>query len=58
MILGPDDPRAITGEAFEEAKRNTELWNTMLGFKPPSGADKARYERELQEVLDMIGYKP
>ena len=56
MILGPDDPRAITGKDYDEARRNTALWNTMLGFKPPSKAEQARYERELQAILDVIGY--
>ena len=57
MILGPDDPRAITGEAFEEAKRNTELWNHFLGIKPPTEAEKARYQRDLADILDIIGWE-
>jgi hypothetical protein len=55
--LGPNDPRAITGKALEEARKNTEKWNEMLGIKPMTAKQKARYEQELEQVLDIIGWK-
>jgi hypothetical protein len=55
-VLGPNDPRAITGKAREEAQANTERWNALLGIKPMTKAEKARYEAELEQVLDLIGW--
>ena len=57
MILGPDDPRAITGTELEEARRNTELWNCLLGIAPPTEAEKVQYGRDIQDILDMIGWE-
>ena len=57
-MLGPDDPRAVTGKDLEEARRNTELWRHFLGIKPPTEAEKARYDRDIQDILDIIGWEP
>lgn len=51
MILGPNDPRAITGEAIA----NTEKWAEVLGIKPMSEKEKAE-KRELEDaILGLIG---
>ena len=55
MILGPDDPRAITDpDELAEARRHTEVWRDFLGIEPPTAAQQRRYERDLQAVLDLI----
>jgi hypothetical protein len=55
--LGPDDPRAITGKAREEAQANTERWNALLGIKPMTKAERKRYEDDLADILNIIGYE-
>jgi hypothetical protein len=56
MILGPDDPRAITDpDELEAARKNTDKWHDILGIKPMTKAQKAKYERDLKAVLDLIG---
>lgn len=57
MILGPNDPRAITGKKLEEARANTEKWNDFLGIKPMTAAEKKK-KREMEEaILDLIGWE-
>ena len=55
-VLGKGDPRALKGEALEEARRNTDKWHDLLGIAPQTPAQKAAYERDLAAVLDIIGY--
>lgn len=56
MILGPDDPRAITGKDREAAIANTEKWNEFLGIKPLTPRQRARKEKLLNKVLTDIGH--
>ncbi|HEY7033112.1 MAG TPA: hypothetical protein VH482_17365 [Thermomicrobiales bacterium] len=56
-VLRPKDPRAITDpDELEAARKNTEKWRDRLGLPRPSAAEKARYERDLTAILDLIGY--
>ena len=53
-VLGPNDPRAITGKALEDARANTDKWHDILGIKRMTPAQKAKYEKELGEILAFI----
>ena len=58
MIFGPDDPRAITGKAREEAEAYTEEFNEkVLGLKPLTAKQKASKDALLDSILDAIGYE-
>jgi hypothetical protein len=54
MILGPDDPRAVTGAELEAARKNTERWNELLGIAPMTKTQRERYEADLNAVLDFL----
>jgi len=56
-VLGPNDPRAITGKDWEDARANTEKWSEFLGIPPMTAKQKKEYEDRLTAVLDLIGYK-
>lgn len=57
MILGPDDPRAITGKAREDAEAYTERFNELvLGIKPLTKRQKADRQRKLDDILRAIDY--
>ena len=57
MILGPDDPRAITGKAREDAEAYTEWFNEqVLGMKPRTRRQKADMKARLERVLREIDY--
>lgn len=55
MILGPDDPRAITGEEREAAIANTEKWGEVLGIKPMSKKERAEKEELEDAILKFLG---
>ena len=57
MILGPDDPRAITGAERDAALANTERWNDILGIPRMSKAQQKQYDRDLNAILDLIGWE-
>lgn len=57
MILGPNDPRAVTGAERDAARSNTERWNELLGIAPMTKAQQERYEADLDAVLNLIGYE-
>jgi hypothetical protein len=57
MILGPNDPRAITDAQRAAAIAPTAEWAKVLGIKPMTKAQKARYENQLDAVLDLIGWE-
>jgi hypothetical protein len=54
MILGPNDPRAITGKELEEARKNTEKWNDILGIKPLTKKQQAAKDAKLKAILKII----
>jgi hypothetical protein len=54
MILGPNDPRAITGKELEEARKNTEKWNDSLGIKPLTKKQQAAKDAKLKAILKII----
>ncbi|MET0441322.1 MAG: hypothetical protein ABW071_04990 [Casimicrobiaceae bacterium] len=57
MILGPDDPRAITGKELEEARAYTERFNRdVLGLKPLTPKQQADKDKLLDSILDAIGW--
>lgn len=57
MILGPDDPRAITGKKLDEARRYTERFNRdVLGLAPLTPKQKADKAMLLDSILDAIGW--
>jgi hypothetical protein len=54
-VLGPNDPRALTGKALEEAREYTEAFNRdVLGFKPRSKKAKAADKKKLDAILKLI----
>lgn len=56
--IGPDDPRAITGDELEEARAYTERFNeVVLGLKPRSAKAKARDKAKLDAILRGIGWE-
>ena len=59
MILGPDDPRALTaGPELEEARVYTERFNLeVLGLKPLTAAEKADNQAQLDAILRLIDEK-
>ena len=58
MILGPDDPRAITGKAREAAQAYTAAFNEhVLGLKPLTPAEEARKQKQLDTILKAIGWE-
>ena len=56
MILGPNDPRAVTGADLEAARRNTKRWEVFFGFPPQTAAEAAETEARLDAILDLIDY--
>lgn len=58
MILGPDDPRAITDpDELAEARANTERFNRqVLGIEPLTPAQQRRKDRKLAKILRDIGW--
>jgi hypothetical protein len=57
MILGPNDPRAVTGADLEIARKYTERFNRdVLGLDPLTPEQLAEKDALLDAVLDLIGY--
>ena len=57
MILGPDDPRAITGKELEDARAYTERFNReVFGMKPMTAKQKADKRKLEEAILRTIGW--
>ena len=59
MILGPNDPNAITGEELDEARAytHTERFNEeVLGLRPLTKRQREAKDRKLAKVLADIGW--
>jgi hypothetical protein len=57
MILGPDDPRAITGKELDDARAYTEWFNReVLGMKPMTAKEKKAKAKLEADILDAIGW--
>jgi hypothetical protein len=59
MIIGPDDPRAITDPAeLKRLRAYTDAWNEeWLGLKPPTAKERADKAKREAAILDLIGWE-